>query len=96
MTTTVWTGRGVSPREGTLTLNAGRLRFELDGKVAFDLPVNHLSISWPWYGFGCQFWARTGDRKDFISFLHTGNTLSSWWTGVQLGHRWKRAMSMRW
>ena len=88
----VWTGRGFNPKPGTLILDAGRLRFELDGQVVFDAPLNQLGISWPWYGFGCQFWAHTDGRKYFISFLHTGNTLFSWWEGVRLGRTWRRAM----
>ena len=39
LTTTVWTGRGFSPHEGTLRLADGRLRFELDHQIAFDANI---------------------------------------------------------
>lgn len=92
MTTQVWTGRGFSPQEGTLALADGRLRFELDGAVVFDQPVPQLAITWPWYGFGCQFWAHAEGRRYFISFLHTNNTIGSWCRGMQRGRTWNRAI----
>jgi len=92
LTTTVWTGRGFGPQEGTLRLADGRLRFELDDQVVFDANIAELKLTWPWYGFGCQFWAHTVDKKYFISFLHTGNTLGSWWSGIVHGRSWKRAI----
>ena len=92
LTTTVWTGRGFNPKPGTLQLADGRLRFELDGQVVFDAALAELKITWPWYGFGCQFWAHTIDSKYFISFLHTNNTIGSWMRGVMTGRSWKRAM----
>ena len=89
-----WTGRGRRPKAGTLTLQQGRLRFELheDGRVAFDEPVGGLSLSWPWYGFGCQFWAHSAGENYFVSFVHTNNTLYSWWEGVTTGRCWNRAI----
>src|SRR5690242_12408864 len=92
METPVWTGRGFSPREGTLRLADGRLRFTLDGQIVFDAPIGELAIRWPWYGFGCQFWASVGTERHFISFLHTSNTLGSWARGVQHGRTWRRAI----
>lgn len=88
----VWTGRGRHPRPGTLTLTDSQLRFVLADAVAFDAPLASLNLSWPWYGFGCQFWAHTGAEAFFISFVGTGNTLATWWLGVQTGREWNRAM----
>lgn len=92
METTVWTGRGFNPTQGTLGLCNQRLRFEAGGVVAFDASIPELRLSWPWYGFGCQFWAHVGQRKYFISFLHARNTWFSWWQGVQKGRRWRKAI----
>jgi hypothetical protein len=92
LTTEVWTGRGFNPKRGILSLDAKRLRFELDDQVIFDAPAAELRITWPWYGFGCQFWAHAPAGDWFISFLHTNNTLYSWWTGVRKGRTWKRAI----
>ena len=89
---TVWTGRGISPKRGTLQLSDNRLCFELDGAVAFDAALTELGIAWPWYGFGCQFWVHAAGRRYFISFLHPHNTLGSWAKGVRNGRRWYRAM----
>src|SRR5258708_18537691 len=74
LTTEVWTGRGFNPKEGTLRLADGRLRFELDGQGAFDANVAELKITWPWYRFGCQFLAHTVHRQYFISFVDTGHS----------------------
>jgi len=89
---TVWMGKGFSPRPGTLRLNGDRLSFETEGARAFDAQLTELAISWPWYGFGCQFKAHVGGREYFISFLHTQNTLGSWAKGIRRGRRWHRAM----
>jgi hypothetical protein len=92
METPVWMGRGFSPQEGTLALRDGRLRFELDERVVFDAPIPELRVTWPWYGFGCQMWAHANGEKYFLSFLHTNNTIGTWWTGVLRGRAWKRAI----
>jgi hypothetical protein len=86
----VYIGMGFNVEKGTLCLEQGRLRLELQGKVAFDAPVAKLRLRWPWYGFGCQFIARVPEREYFVSFLHPGNTLSTWWTGIQHGRKWRR------
>lgn len=91
--TPVWTGRGFNPQRGILRLQDNRLRFDLENRVEFEAPTAELRISWPWYGFGCQFWAHVGERRYFISFLHTNNSLYSWWQGVRKGRRWKRAIT---
>jgi len=92
METTVWVGRGFSPRKGLLRLTGDRLHLELERTVAFDSPLAQLAISWPWYGFGCQFWAHAENAKYFVSFLHTGNTIVTWARGVRTGRKWHRAL----
>jgi len=88
--TTVYIGMGVAVDKGTLRLEKGRLRLDLQGNVAFDAPAAELQLRWPWYGFGCQFFAHTPQKKYFVSFLHPGNTLSTWWEGIQTGRKWHR------
>ena len=92
METTVWIGRGFSPDEGTLRLDRSALTLTIGGKVAFDGPIPQLHLRWPWYSFRAQFWATGPDRRYFVSFLHTGNSLSSWWQGMTTGWRWRRAI----
>jgi hypothetical protein len=87
-----WTGRGFNPKLGSLSLNNGQLRYVVADSVLFDAPVRALAITWPWYGFGCQFWAHTVERKYFVSLMPTNNTLATWWSGIQRGRRWKRAI----
>lgn len=89
---TAWTGRGFNPKSGILTLDHGRLRYAMENGVLFDAPVSELGITWPWYSFGCQFWAHLGPEKHFISLMHTNNTLFTWWQGIKRGRRWKRAI----
>ncbi len=48
--TPAWMGRGFSPQKGTLSLAAGRLRFESDDAVVFDAPISEsrsaLAMVW--------------------------------------------------
>ena len=88
----VWVGRGFSPQQGVLRLVKGRLTLLLDGGVAFDSPVAGLQLKWPWYGGRAQFWAHAGEKKYYVSFLHTGNSMVSWWKGMQKGRFWNRAI----
>jgi hypothetical protein len=88
-----WTGRGFNPKAGTLTLLGTRLRYVVADQVLFDAPLPELQLTWPWYGFGCQFWAHTPSEKYFVSLMPTGNTLATWWEGIQRGRRWKRAIT---
>ena len=92
---TVWIGKGFLPEPATLRLRATRLILELNGSIAIDDELRSLSISWPWYGFGCQFIARAGGREYFVSFLHTNNTIGSWARGIRNGRRWYRIIKAR-
>jgi hypothetical protein len=92
METTVWIGRGFNPDEGTLRLDQGALTLTIDGNVTFEGPVPQLDVRWPWYSFGAQFWATGNGRRYFVSFLHTGNSTSSWWRGMKTGWSWHRAI----
>ena len=91
--TPAWMGRGFYPRKGTLSFAAGRLRFESDDAVVFDGSISELDLRWPWLGFGCQFWAHAHGEKYFVSALHPGNSLGTWWEGVRRGRMWRRALS---
>lgn len=90
--TQAWTGRGFSPKSGRLILYENRLRYEVAGTILFDAPVAELKLRWPWYGFGCQFWAHANGAKYFVSLMHTNNTMGTWWAGIQRGRLWKRAL----
>jgi hypothetical protein len=90
--TDVWIGRGFNPQQGRLQLAGDRLKLEIDDRVVFDARIAELGLTWPWYGAGRQFWAHNGADKYFISFLHTNNTLFSWWRGMQRGRYWNRAI----
>jgi hypothetical protein len=90
--TPAWMGRGFYPRKGTLSFAAMRLRFEADGAIVFDALVSELDLRWPWYGFGCQFWAHANGEKYFVSALHPINTLITWWSGIKRGRMWRRAL----
>src|SRR5260370_11287708 len=87
-----WMGRGFHTELGVLTLNQGRLRFVVEDRVVFDAPVPELNLTWPWYGFGCQFWAHAQGQKYFVSALHPNNTIITWWKGIRRGRGWKRAI----
>ncbi len=92
MESIAFTGRGFNPKTGTLSLDGNRLRYVVDDRVLFDAPLAELRLTWPWYGFGCQFWAHTPSEKYFVSLMGTGNTSASWWAGVRRGREWKRAI----
>ena len=90
--TPAWMGRGFYVQKGTLSFTDGRLRFESDGAVVFDATVSELDLRWPLYGFGCQFWAHAHGKKYFVSALHPGNSVATWWEGIRRGRMWRRAL----
>ena len=91
-----WTGHGFRLNSGLLTLEHGRLRFEvLDEaieQVLFDAPVGELKIAWLWYRLGWQFWAHANGERYLMWPLHPGNVLGSWRAGIEKGRGWKRAI----
>lgn len=92
METFVWIGRGFKSEEGLLRLEGNRISLTINKHLAFDASIEELRLVWPWYGAGAQFWAHGPTQKYYVSFLHTGNTSSSWWQGIKQGRYWNRAI----
>ena len=93
---TVWIGKFVSAEEGLLSLRQGILRFENEKHCLFDAELKALDkIVWHWYSLGGAFEVWIGGASHFISFVPRGAKLSSWYSGLAEGHKWRAAIEGR-
>jgi hypothetical protein len=90
METKVLIGRGFNPDIGILVLDGNKLQLKIKDVVIFDEPIARLRLAWPWYGFGCQFWAHTEKKNYFVSLM--GIARGGWWEEFKHGRKWHNAI----
>jgi hypothetical protein len=96
MEATAWVGKWVKAQEGTLSLNAGRLRFANEQRCLFDSELSKLEkIVWHWYSFSGAFEVWIGDANYFVSFVPRKSRLGAWHSGLAEGHQWRAALEGR-
>ena len=94
LTTRVWCGKWFLPKSGILTLQGRRLALHIGETLEFDVTLDELEdLTWHWYSFSAAFEAVVHGKRFFLSFLGPGNTLSSWWQGIQRGRRWRAELT---
>jgi hypothetical protein len=95
-TATAWWGKWFMPKVGKLTLEGQRLSFQVGEQLEFDVPLEELQeLTWHWYSFSAAFETTVRGKPYFLSFLGPGNTLGSWWRGLQRGRQWRAEMTAR-
>src|SRR5213080_1826954 len=92
----IWCGKWFLPKSGVLTLDGRRLSFKIGEEVEFDVSLDELeNLTWHWYSFSAAFETAVHGKSYFLSFLGPGNTISTWWQGIERGRRWRAAMNAR-
>jgi hypothetical protein len=96
LTDRAWSGKWLSPKRGILSLEGRRLAFVIGDELEFDVSLDELqNLTWHWYSFSAAFETVVHGKNYFLSFLGPGNTLSTWWQGIQCGRRWRAELTAR-
>ena len=96
MGATVWVGKWVIAKEGTLSLSEGRLRFENEKRCLFDSDVKKIEkMVWHWYSFSGAFEVWIDGASYFISFVPRNSGLGTWYSGLVEGRKWRAVFEGR-